>query len=347
MNNILKLYPQYTQSTDRRQLNQSVDSERRLEDDRRHLERIADPKLSPDIAKIQNTYKAFINNTDTFQSSVNNLDKTVNKNKSINKAVFAALSPIIPVRRISSVPDKMKDKDYAAITGTIAVAGVLLPEDLRDMKDAGKQILLGKMPKYNYKEFQAHFSFIRGSFLEPVVNKMINKYGYYLHEWDKSLLDTRFGKKIKKILNVEYAETDYTGRIVPQIIKDEKTGEYIKQDAEVIARQLKGSKIGKLICRGMQRTTVYGVLTLSAICIPSIIRALNKPENIEDKVSNAGRQTLKSAVNVVSTITGIGLGGALLVTLGLGPAGSVIGMGLGCVIGAYISNKINKKIKTK
>ena len=347
MNNILKLYPQYTQTTDRRQLNQSVDSERRLEDDRRHLERLADPKLNPDITKIQNTYKAFINNTDTFQSSVNNLDKTVNKNKSINKAVFAAMSPIIPVRRISSVPDKIKDKDYAAITGTVAVAGILLPEDLRDMKDAGKQILLGKMPKYNYKEFQAHFSFIRGSFLEPIVNKMNNKYGYYLHEWDKSLLDTRIGKKIRKILNVKYADKEFTGRIVPQIRKDEITEEYVKQNAEVIARQLKGSKIGKLICRGLQRTTVYGVLTLSAICVPSIIRAFNKPENIEDKFANAGKQTIKSAISTITTLTGIGLGGALLVSLGLGPAGSVIGMGLGCVIGAYASNKINKNIKTK
>jgi hypothetical protein len=337
-NNILKLYPQYTEVTDRRQNYQSIASDRRAMDKRRQAARFSDSALSLDIAKVNDTYKAFINNTDKFQRSVNDLDKISNK----NKAVFAALSPIVPLRRISSVPDKMKDKDYAAIAGTVAVAGVLLPEDLRDMKDAGKQIFKGILPEYKFKEFQTPFSFIRGSFLEPLVNKMVNKYGYYLHEWDKSLLDTNAGKKIRNFFHVKEIDKEFTGRLVPKILKDENMEQYFKQDVKIYAKKLEGPAIGKLICRGLQRTTLYGAIILSAISFPSIVKAYNKSKNPEDKLINTGKQAIRSVVSVVSTLSGIGLGGAILAPFG--PAGSVIGMGLGCVIGAYFSNKINKRI---
>ena len=258
---------------------------------------------------------------------------------------FAALSPIIPLRRVSSVPDKINDKDYIGMAGTVAIAGILLPEDLRDTRDAARQIFKGILPKYNYKEFQTPFSFIRGSFLQPIVNRMANKYGYYLHEWDKPLLNTKLGKKIRNLLNVEIAGKEFTGRFVPQIRLNEDTGKYIKQNRKVFAEKLEGPAIGKLICRGLQRTTVYGTSALFVVCIPSIVKAFNKPQNTKDKFINADKQTVKAVISVVSTLSGIGLGGALLAPLG--PVGSVIGMGIGCAIGAYISGKINKNIKTK
>lgn len=343
----LNPYQQFVPQTDRNtQSNPAKPSPVQDSFERRSVKPL-DNKVYTDISTVKDTFEKFRNNTIQVKTQINELDNKAHKNKELTKAVFAALSPIIPFRRVSSIPDKIDDKDYAGMTGTIAVAGILLPEDLRDMKDAGKQIFKGIMPKYNHKEFQTHFSFIRGSFLEPLVNKMVNKYGYYLHEWDKSLLDTKPGKRIRNLLNVKVVDTAPTGRFVPQIIKDEDTGKYFKQDKEVIAKKLEGSRIGKLICRGLQRTTVYGALTLSAICIPSIVKAFNKPENTKEKFANAGKQTVKSAINITATLAGIGIGGALLVSLGLGPAGSVIGMGLGCVIGAYISSKINKNIKTK
>ncbi|MDD3012432.1 MAG: hypothetical protein PHC34_01870 [Candidatus Gastranaerophilales bacterium] len=342
---LLKTYQQFMQQTDRNTQSNPDKPVSRQDSFEKQSTKSLDNKIYTDINNIKDTFEKFRNNVEQIKVQINTLDNKVLANKDTIKTVFSAFSPIVPVRRVFSVPDKIDDRDYVSMAGTVAVAGILLPEDLRDTRDAAKQIFKGELLKYNYKEFQTPFSFIRGSFLEPLVNKMINKWGYYLHEWDKSLLKTKFGKKIKNLLNVKVIHKEFTGRFVPQIRKDEDTGKYIKQNKKVFAEKLEGSKIGKLICRALQRTTVYGVLTLSAICIPSIVKAFMKPENTKGKFANTGKQTVKSAISVVSTLAGIGLGGALLAPLG--PAGSVVGMGLGCTVSAYISSKIHKNIKTK
>ena len=121
-------------------------------------------------------------------------------------------------------------------------------------------------------------------------------------------------------------------------------GQYIAESVKVYAKKLEGSFVGKLICRALQRTTLYGAIILSAICIPSIVKAFNKPEVTQDKIVNASKQTLKSGITVTSVLSGIGIIGALMAPLG--PAGSVIGMGIGSIMGASLSNKINKNIET-
>ncbi len=94
------------------------------------------------------------------------------------------------------MPDKLDNKDYIGTAGALAVAGMLLPEDLRDTRDGARQVIhkilpesiqekiqkrfpkffdnfIDYAPKYNHKEFQTPFSFIRGSFLEKFVNKYV------------------------------------------------------------------------------------------------------------------------------------------------------------------------------
>jgi hypothetical protein len=235
-------------------------------------------KVYKDIHNVKDFFEKFRNNVEQVKIQINTLDNKVLTNKDTIKNVFSAFSPIVPVRRVSSVPDKIDNRDYAGTAGIVAVAGILLPEDLRDTRDATRQIIKGELPKYNYKEFQTPFSFIRGSFLESPINKMTNKWSYYLHELDKSFLDTKLGKRIQNLLKVEYAGKEFTGRIVPQTIKDEATGKYFKQNKKVFAKKLEGSRVGKLICRALQRTTVYGTLSLFTICIPSIVKTFNRPE---------------------------------------------------------------------
>ncbi|MDD3013321.1 MAG: hypothetical protein PHC34_06415 [Candidatus Gastranaerophilales bacterium] len=326
----------------------------------------SDTKLQKDIRKVKDTFEAFKTHTNDIKVEVNKYDSFITKNKDLTKTVFSSLGFVIPIRRISSVPDKLDDKDYIGTTGALAVAGFLLPEDLRDTRDGARQIIhkilpksfqekikgrfpkffdnfINYAPKYSHKEFQTPFSFLRGSFLEPLVNKMTNKYGYNLHEWDKPLLETKLGKRIMNLLKVEEVSKKSAERTVKKVIEFE--GKYIVDDVEVKAIKLEGSAIGKLICRTLQRTTKYGTITLSAICLPSIINAFNKPKNIKNKLINGSKQILKSIISVVLTLSGIGLVGALLSPLG--PAGSVAGMAIGSVIGAYVSTKINMNIKSK
>ncbi|MDD3012636.1 MAG: hypothetical protein PHC34_02910 [Candidatus Gastranaerophilales bacterium] len=339
---ILKLYPQFTQLTDRRQQGQPVNSERRSGEDRRQTERVVDPKLSPDIAKIQDTFKAFIHNADQHKTTVKTLDNTALENKEVTKAVFSALSPIIPFRRISSMPDNIENGDYERAAGLVAVAGIMLPEDLRDMKDAWEQAVHNKLPNYDYKNCQAPFRFIRGTYAEAPVNKM-GKYGYILHEFDKSFAETQLGEKLRKLLGVSFGKPEMTGRKVPQVINIDN--KYVVEEIPVIANKLRGTFLSKLIYRAIQRTTVIGAIILSTLWIPSIIKAFNKPEEMKDKLTNAGKQTLKASINVVSVLSGIGILGALG-NIRYKYVGSVIGMGIGSIVGSFIANKVNKNIST-
>jgi len=326
-----------------------------------------DNKVYSDINEIKDTFEKVIDTAKQVKTQVNKFDNKALSSKERTKAIFLALSPVVPFRRITSVPDKLEDKDYLGAAGTIGVAALLLPEDLRDTKDALSQVLnkvlsdsskdkiKSRFPKvydnfikyevkYNYKDFQTPFSFIRGSFLEKFVNKfMCNKYGYALYEWDKTLLDTGFGKKLMKLLKVKEVDDVFTGRIVKRVVENE--GKYILKDTFVMAVKLEGSRIGKLICRGLQRTTKMGTLTLAIISLPAIIKSFIKPKKAKDKLINGGKQTAKSAINIVSTQTGIGLVGALLAPLG--PVGSVTGMAIGSTLGSYSSSQINKNIETK
>lgn len=305
-----------------------------------------------------------VGQTETKKEPVKTNSK-LKRNTSNFTNVFTILSPIIPVRRVTSVPKKIYDNDYPGAVMTLAVAGILFPEDMRDMRDAVRQlnsIILSKKlkdhiasknkkfyddfvnyaPKFSPKEFQVPFSFVRGSLFDDAINKQVNKFGYLMHKFDQPLIDTGFGKAIQNLLNVKVVAQHETSREVYKILRDE-TGNYVHKLVHPKTYALSGSGFGKLICRGLQRATVYGVATLCLANIPSIFKAFTQPKDTKEKFANAGNQTIKTIINVVTGVGGIALGGAFLGALG--PLGSVIGMGLGCTLGTIASNIIYKELK--
>ena len=275
-----------------------------------------------------------------LKTQINSLDNASQKNNELTKDALKALSPIIPVRRLSSLPDNINDGNYARAAGLIGVMALNLPEDTRDLKSAAKQIFKGTLPKYDYKNYQAPFSFFRGTVLEPVVNKM-GKLGVKLHEWDKPLESTKFGEFLKKIFKFDVVDDVSTGRFVPKVILDE-SGKLIPKDIEVFASKIEGKTLSKLIGNALLRMPVISVFVMGALEIPAIAKAFSKSENSKDKAINGCNQILKSGVNVSSILTGIGIFGALLKNRG--PVGSLIGMGIGSVAGAYASKTIQNKI---
>jgi hypothetical protein len=308
--------------------------------------RLNDDRIYTDIDKVRDTFKKFVTTARTLQQQVNALDKKVEKkqgSKGIIKTIFTSLAWIIPIRRINTVPDKVENKDYVATASAIGVAGVMLPEDWRDMKDAWDQIVHHKLPIYDYKNCQTYFRWIRGTLAQPVVNRM-KTIGYYAHKFDKSFAETGFGEKLRKLLKVEFGISEETGREVPKIIKDGTECFNIME--KITAQRLKGPFLGKIIYRAMQRTTVIGAVVLFVIGIPSIVKAFKKPEKTQDKLSNAGKQTVKVSISVASVLSGIGIFGALGASK-FKYVGSVVGMGIGAVIGSFFANKINKNIKTE
>lgn len=265
-------------------------------------------------------------------------------NQTSKQAFLLGVSPIICLRRIMSIPDKIKNGDYYGALGLIATMGILAPEDFRDIVAAFKQIIGKSKKTYNPKEYQVPFSFIRGSLLEPIINKM-GKLGYYLHKYDKTFYDSIFGQKIKDGFKLNEEEKFKTDRKVSKIFKDRMTGKYYNDIYSPKAIKLEGtSKLGKFICRMNQRITRYGVIMLGLASLPSIIKAFNKGNDSNEKIINGGKQTIKSAVGITASVIGIGLCGALLSVFG--PAGSVIGMGLGAFVSYNVADLINRNIKT-
>lgn len=359
---LLDFYNKYYSKSDRRNQNVNVNNEQRATSDRRQKERF--PQFSDDIYQVQRTINNIQSVSGTIRSDIERIDQFISNNSESTKNILTVLSPVIPFRRVTSVPDKIKDKDYSGALMSLGLAATLLPEDLRDMRDAIKQLnhivlpkklkdlikeknpkifenFINYAPKYDYKEYQVPFSFVKGSFLESLMNKYPNKLTHFIYQNDKSLYDTKLGEIVQDFLKIENADEIIIDSKVPKIVLSD--GKYSIMKLPTLALKLEGSKFGKLICRAMQRTTTYGLIAVSLVSLPSIIKAFNKPKNKKDKLENCGRQTVKTVISIVTGISGIALGGSILASLG--PLGSVIGMGLGCTVGSYISNKIAKSFK--
>jgi hypothetical protein len=339
VDNIFKLYPQYNQKPDRRQNNVSVDLERRSGMCRRESTRPSiDLKLSQDINRTKDIFAPFLNAPQVQQTQPENKSNTT-----FRKAIMVALSPIIPVRRISSLPDNIEDGNYVRAAGLVALAGIMLPEDTRDLKDAWNQITKGKLPKYDYKNCQTEFSFFRGTVLQPIINKM-GKFGVKLYSFDKSLNNTKFGEYLSKVFKFEIDElnSEATQRFVPKVILD-RTGKPVVKDIEVFARKLQGKPSAKIIGRALLRIPVISVFALSLLELPLLMKKIKSADTPKNKFKEGSIQAVKSSINVSFITAGIGLIGALFAKKG--PAYSLLGMGIGSVAGAYGSKFIQKGIE--
>lgn len=259
----------------------------------------------------------------------------------IEKSLFGSLPP---VRRLMSLPDKFANGDIAAGVGLASLALVNLPEDCRDIKAGYNQLaakLAGKtyVAPYVYQNLQHPFSFFRGTLLHNLVdpNKAKNKdLALKLFQMDTTVADTVFGQKILNFLGVKQNGT------APTQIKN--IGHTDANPFYLEAKKYVGGGIfGDLTARAMNRTTKIGAIILAAIELPKIFRAMGEGDSLSEQVGSTVKQTGKSAINVTSILAGIGYGGALGAKK-FGAIGSLVGMGVGAVIGATASNKIQEVI---
>jgi hypothetical protein len=223
--------------------------------------------------------------------------------------------------------------------GIIGLAVANLPEDWRDIKAGYNQVFKDIKPDYDYKNYQHRFSFFRGTFLEPVLklkSRFGERLGGFLNEADKTLDDTKFGKFLSKIFKfqIDYENTNLIKRI-------EKNGEV----RFIQSYQIDGKFLSRLIGRSLLRIPVLSVIILGLLEVPKIIGATLNKENAKNKFNAGLKQLTKSAIYVSSVISSIGCFGALLARFG--PAGSLIGMGIGSVVGSNISQKMNNLIDHK
>jgi len=249
------------------------------------------------------------------------------------------LSPIVPMRRMACLPDEINQGHYAKAAGLATLMAINLPEDTRDLKAATKQIFAKKIPQH-YKVAQVPFSFFRGTFLEPIVNKL-GKLGVKLHQMDKTLYDTKFGQYLAKKVGFEYVDDIETGRKINRVFQD-NNNKISCTKVEVLARQLEGKPFGKLIGNSLLRIPVLSTYLMAGLELPTIYKAFSNPQKSEDKAICGTAQIVKSSVNLATITAAVSIFGALL--KGKGAVGSLTGMAIGSVVGAHGSKLAGEKI---
>ena len=228
--------------------------------------------------------------------------------------------------------EEIKEKDYLCAKALASMAILNGPTDVDELHSAWKQIKSGfknKMPDgYDPKVAQHPFSFFRGTvlheYLNPNSEKCINKdWAKYVIKNDVSLRDTKLGKWIMNKLGVE---EDYSQQIKTNI--NDLTHTENKPN-KVVAKIFKSKNtFGDLTARALTRTSKYGAYALTGL------GALHAAHEIADG-ENPIKEVAKTALQVGTTLTGVGYLGAVGYKH-FGALGSLLGMGLGTVVGAGI-----------
>ena len=271
-----------------------------------------------------------------YQNQVDKLPQIWQDYEAVRQAVdkensLPSIFDIIPTfRRIERVPKKLEDSDFVPAAGLTALAVLNGPEDLRDMKSAYRQIkscLEHKTPDlpYDYKIAQHPFSFFRGTLLQKFVNPETSpcpKLAKKLLNNDITLVETKFGKWLTDKFNIKEKQVDTT---IKNITHTEEKPEYVKAKKFVT-----NSMFGELTARAMTRTTKIGTMVLGGLEAAHLTKEIFDGENVL-------KSSAKSAISFASSLAGIGYGGAIGAKY-FGPAGSLIGMGLGAIAG----NKVNE-----
>ena len=270
-----------------------------------------------------------------YQNQIDKLPQIQQDYEGVKNAVdkenkLPSIFDIIPTfRRVERVPDKVEHSDFVPATGLVALAVLNAPEDWRDMKSAYAQIkasALGEKftPSYDYKAAQHPFSFFRGTLLHKFVNPKTSpcpKLAKWLFKNDTTLIQTRLGDWLIDKFKVK---EDFVSTKIKNITCSSNEQNYIK------ARQFKTKPFIELTARAMTRTTKIGTAVLGGLEVAHLLKEISDGE---DTI----KATAKSAINLTSSIAGIGYGGAIGAKY-FGPAGSLVGMGLGAIAG----NKVAK-----
>lgn len=269
-----------------------------------------------------------------------------NKNAELNPVEKTVVSSVAPARRLCDIPNMIKSGDTLAAAGLAGLTLVSLPEDCRDLRAAYNHsscVLRRKRLSvpYNYHKYQHDFSFFRGTLLHEGMKRIKSAKGKRivdkLYKADVTLYNTKFGKWIQKLLDIE------NGKPVKSQIKN-LYGKEISVQKIIAKNDFLGLK--ELTGRALKRTSLLGVAFMGVLELPKIIKSTFKGDDKKEKIQSFGAQLSKSALNVASVTAGMGYIGAIGAKK-YGAFGSLVGMGLGVIFGAKFANFVQEICKRK
>ena len=269
-----------------------------------------------------------------------------NKNAELNPVEKTVVSSVAPARRLCDIPNMIKSGDTLAAAGLAGLTLVSLPEDCRDLRAAYNHsscVLRRKRLSvpYNYHKYQHDFSFFRGTLLHEGMKRIKSAKGKRivdkLYKADVTLYNTKFGKWIQKLLDIE------NGKPVKSQIKN-LYGKEVSVQKIIAKNDFLGLK--ELTGRALKRTSLLGVAFMGVLELPKIIKSAFKGNNKKEKIQSFSTQFGKSSLNVASVTAGMGYIGAIGAKK-YGAFGSLVGMGLGVIFGAKFANFVQEICKRK
>ncbi|MDD3012071.1 MAG: hypothetical protein PHC34_00010 [Candidatus Gastranaerophilales bacterium] len=322
------------QKTDRRQQSLSVENERRSGADRRSG---VDRRLQQSLLNFSGSENNELYGKRTIAADINLINKTgidtfTHTSDEVKEVIFGAASLIPGARRIVLIDDNAENHNNVKAAGLGLVGLINLKEDIRDVLS-----IFGLAKSEATEGYYSKFKFFNGTLLEkPLKKSELGKKIFY--NSDITIGDLKFTDKIYDYLGIQ-RQTNFFNKTVDYagVSKETFNREYVNFIAKKGTELSKsGLFAGKLVGLTMNRMPVLSLAIAGALELPNIIEAL--------KNGNGKNQTLKSATSVgLSITTGALLSSFLTITGHLGPAGSIIGLGLGFLIGSKTAKFINSK----
>ena len=237
------------------------------------------------------------------------------------------------VGKLNSVPESVIDGNYLKASTLWSLAFLNGPEELRSVHDAANQItswVKGTTYKapYNYKEYQHPASFFRGTLLHNVLNPFKPNAKFkdaklWLAKHDKSLVETKFGNDILKLLKLK---TEVIVTPIKEITYTDKNKTYVNA-----YKFIGKSDAGKFTAKVMTRTPVIGLIVSAVFEGGNAVHEIGKGKDPATEIGKAGARWGSSAL-----ITGI----CGAVGSSFGPIGTVIGTSLGAILSAVVAKAI-------
>ncbi len=235
------------------------------------------------------------------------------------------------------IDKKISNNDHICAKAMSTIAILNGPTNMSDVFSAYKQIkskFKDKMPDgYDPKIAQHPASFFRGTILHEYLNpnseKCIDKkLAKYVIENDISLRDTKFGKWVLDKLSItQSAQVDTK---VKSLLHTCNIPNYIK------AYSFKSkNSFGDLTARALTRTSKYGTYVLGGIGALHVIHQVADGKNIF-------KETAKTALQVGTTLAGIGYLGAIGYKH-FGTLGSLTGIAMGTGLGTLVPEQVFSK----
>lgn len=237
--------------------------------------------------------------------------------------------------QVSGLEEHVKNNDFDTVGAITSLAVLKGPEEIDELFSAANQIkhkIQGKSYEhpYDYTKAELKSSFFRDSTLAKHMN-FRSKYCVFpkISEWlidkDISLLETKCGNFIRKLLNLEIIHKKTP---LESITSTPERKNYLRS-VEFNTKSLQKEIIG----RSLARTSKIGSLALATI------EGLDIKNDIQDG-ANPFKEIAKGALSLGTTIGGIGVLGALGSKY-FGPVGSVVGISAGTVLGALTSKSLD------